>query len=119
MIYVPPQAQILSIPIPIAAKSDIDDQVAVCKKISLDPFSGNLFVFKDLEATRIGVLAYDGHGFNWCIKRFSSGKIAWWPSEEKVVQISPQDLQIILWGGNPKKLNLPAMWRPLTSMENQ
>jgi len=31
--------------------------------MGLDPYSGDLFAFKDVEATHIGVLAYDGHGF--------------------------------------------------------
>lgn len=119
MIYIPPQAMIFTIPMPIASESDIDCQIAACKKTGLDPFSGSLFAFRDSEATRIGVLTYDGHGFYWCIKRFSSGKIAWWPSEDKVARISSHDLQIMLWGGDPKELNLPDMWRPLTPTENQ
>jgi hypothetical protein len=101
------------------AQSDIDDQIAVCKESGLDPFSGDLFIFKDVEATRIGILAYDGHGFHWCIKRFSTGTVAWWPSEDKVMQLLPQELEIMLWGGNPRDLNLPPMWRPLHSRADQ
>lgn len=116
MISIPVQAQVFANPNPITVESDIEDQISACKKSGFDPFSGNLFVFKDVEATLIGVLAYDGRGFQWCTKRFSEGRIAWWPNEDKVVQISHRDLQIMLWGGNPSKVKLPPMWRPLGPM---
>jgi len=119
MISIPPQARIFSHPIPIMAQSDIDDQISVCKASGLEPFSGDLFIFKDVEATRIGILAYDGHGFHGCIKRFSSGTIAGWPSEDKVMQMLPRELELMLWGGNPGDLNVSPMWRPLHSRADQ
>jgi hypothetical protein len=63
MICIPPQARVFAHPKPITAESDTDDLISACKAMGLDPYSGDLFVFKDVEATRIGVLAYDGHGF--------------------------------------------------------
>jgi len=87
--------------------------------MGLDPYSGDLFAFKDVEATRIGVLAYDGHGFEWYIKRFSKGTVAWWPSEDEVVQMLPRDLEIMLWGGHPREVNLPPMWRPLHAVTGE
>ena len=44
--------------------------------MGLDPYAGDLFAFKDVEATRIGVLVSDDHGFEWHIKRFSKGTVA-------------------------------------------
>lgn len=113
MIQIPPQAKIFSIPEPMLLDDDIDDYVTICKRYGLDPYSGEVFTFKDEEAIRIGVLSYDGHGMHWCIKRFSEGNVAWWPSEKKVVQISARDFQIMLWGGNPRQIELPGMWKPL------
>jgi transposase len=103
----------------LTAESDMDDLISACKAMGLDPYSGDLFTFKDVEATRIGVLAYDGHGFEWCIKRFSQGTIAWWPSEDEVVQVLPRDLEIMLWGGHPREVNLPPMWRPLHAVTGE
>ena len=113
MISIPPQARIFAHPIPMTADDDLDDHISACKEVGFDPFSGDLFIFKDMDATQIGILAYDGHGFQWCLKRFSSGTIAWWPSDDQVVQILPRELEIMLWGGNPKDSNLPPIWRPL------
>ena len=109
MICIPPQARVFAHPKPITAESEMDDLISACKAMGLDPYSGDLFAFKDVEATRIGVLAYDGHGFEWCIKRFSKGTVAWWPSEDEVVQMLPRDLEIILWGGHPMEVNVPPM----------
>jgi transposase len=119
MICIPPQARVFAHPKPITAESDMDDLISACKAMGLDPYSGDLFAFKDVEATRIGVLAYDGHGFEWCIKRFSQGTIAWWPSEDEVVQMLPRDLEIMLWGGHPREVHLPPMWRPLHAVTGE
>jgi transposase len=113
VIYIPPQAKIFTIPDPVLLNNSIDIYIGICKRQGLEPFSGELFVFRDEDATQIGILSYDGHGFHWCIKRFSEGNIAWWPSEEEVVQILARDLQVMLWGGNPRNIDLPSMWRPL------
>jgi transposase len=97
----------------------MDDLRSACKAMGLDPYSGDLVAFKDVAATRIGVLAYDGHGFEWCIKRFSQGIIAWWPSEDDVVQMLPRALEIMLWGGHPREVNVPPMWRPLHAVTDE
>ena len=57
MIGIPPQARVFAHPKPITADSAMDDLIAACKAMGLDPYAGDLFAFKDVEATRIGVLA--------------------------------------------------------------
>lgn len=58
-----PQARVFAHPKPITAESDIDDPISAYKAMGLELYSGDLFAFKDVESARIGVLAYDGHGF--------------------------------------------------------
>ena len=113
MIQIPAQAKVFVIPKPISVNEPLDDVIAACKECGFNSFSGHIFVFRDENSHQIGLLSYDGHGFQWCIKRFSKGTLAWWPSDTEVVQILPRDLQIIIWGGNPKEIKLPKMWNPI------
>lgn len=116
MIHIPPQARVLIIPDIITSEKDIDYYINDCKNFGLNPYSGDIFVFKDEENTQIGMLSYDGHGFHWCIKRYSEGTIPWWPNKKDVVQIQARNLQILLWGGNPVNAELPEMWRPINEI---
>ena len=111
MIYIAPQAKVYLFQNLLSLDDPIEYHTSICKRHGFDTFSGDFFVFRDNDNTHIGLLSYDGHGFQWCLKRFSSGKVAWWPDEKDVVQISPRDLQVLLWGGNPKEIELPEMWR--------
>ena len=113
MIQIPPQAKILTIPVPFGPDDSIDRIVSICKKYGLDPFSGDIFALRDESNFCIGLLTYDGHGFQWCIKRYSEGKIPWWPEDKTVIQIRVCDMQILLWGGNPENIKLPELWRPI------
>lgn len=112
MIQIPVQAKVFIITSPISTDEPLDYIIALCKKHGLDPFSGEVLVFRSDDYHQIGLLAYDGHGFQWCIKRFSEGRLEWWPDGAEVVQILPRDLQLMLWGGNPDKIKLPEMWPP-------
>jgi hypothetical protein len=117
MIQIPAQAKIFVFPELIMSIESLDAVIVICKKNGFDPFSGDIFVFRGEDSTYLGLLSYDGHGFQWCVKRFSEGKLAWWPNESEIVQILPRDLQIMLWGGNPNKTELPKMWKPIHNIK--
>src|SRR4051794_13986783 len=80
----------------------IDGLSAVCKQLlTMDPFSGHLFMFCNRSRTSIKILCFDGQGFWLCMKRFSKGKLNWWPtSSEQTVRLSHHELQILLCNGN-------------------
>jgi transposase len=42
--------------------------------------SGTLFLFRNRSGTAIKLLTYDGQGYWLCLKRFSQGKLQWWPT---------------------------------------
>jgi len=115
MIQIAPQSKVLAVPYTFNLNNSIDVIVSVCKKFKLEPYSGDIFVFKDIDNICIGLLTYDGHGFQWCVKRFSEGGITWWPSGKEVVQILARNLQIMLWGGNPEEIKLPRLWKPINN----
>lgn len=85
MIQIPAQAKVFVIPKPISANEPLDDAIAACKECGFNSFSGQIFVFRDENSHQVGLLSYDGHGFQWCIKRFSKGTLAWWPSDTELV----------------------------------
>jgi transposase len=56
----------------------IDGLAGVCRQvIACDPFSGQVFVFRNKRKTAIKILIYDGQGFWLCQKRLSKGRFIW------------------------------------------
>ncbi len=61
-------------------RGGIDGLARVCKEqLKADPFSGWVFVFRNLRATAIKVLTYDGRGFWLAQRRLSTGRLRFWP----------------------------------------
>ena len=55
---------------------------------------------------------HDASGFWLCQKRFSVGKLAWWPkSVDKTASIRASELMILLAQGNPEKAAIPDDWK--------
>lgn len=61
----------------------------------------------------IGLLSYDGQGFQWSIKRFSEGNLDWWPLVAEPTKIEAKDLTVMLLGGNPKTCSISKSWKPI------
>lgn len=117
MIQVTPQMKILLAVEPTDFRKGIDGLACVCReKIGLDPFSGSLFVFRNRRGTAIKLLAYDGQGFWLCQKRWSKGRLRWWPkgTGEPLRTLAVHQMQMLLWNGDPTVQVAPA-WRPLLS----
>ena len=64
MIQIAPQIRILVAVEPIDARKGIDSLAQLCReKLSADPFSGWLFIFRSRRGTSIKLLTFDGQGF--------------------------------------------------------
>ena len=51
-------------------------------------------------------------GFWLCQKRFSQGRLAWWPDTAKeAISLRASELHILLAQGDPIKASLPKDWR--------
>ena len=91
-------------------RKGIDGLIALCtQQLHQDPFSGALFVFANRNRTGIKLLVYDGNGFWLCQKRFSSGKLKWWPRDatgQSVYHIDATKLAILISQGNPENIAL-------------
>jgi len=97
---------------PLDFRKGIDAIAAVCKqKLLVDPMSGVLFVFANRKRTAVKILVYDGQGFWLCMKRFSQGRLAWWPESLSSSHVSASQLQILLYQGDPSRSNIPSDWK--------
>lgn len=113
MIQVVPQMRILLAYAPVDFRKQIDGLIAVCRQqLGEEPLSGALYLFRNRRGTAIKCLVYDGGGFWCCHKRFSEGRLRWWPKSngEQLTQLAAKQLQIVLYNGNPELAQLPDDW---------
>jgi transposase len=100
-------------------RKGIDALVSLCQlQLHQDPFSGALFAFTNRNHTAIKLLIYDGNGFWLCLKRFSKGKLKWWPSIQNaspVYHIDAMQLSILISQGDPENSALGLPWKRLSS----
>lgn len=98
---------------PIDFRKGLDSLIGVCRsQLKQNPFSGAIFAFKNRRSTAVKLLTYDGSGFWLMHKRFSKGKLAYWP-KSTTEKISPPILVALLNQGTPGEFLEP--WRPLAS----
>jgi transposase len=116
MIQLVPQLRILLAYQPVDFRKGIDSLVALCKhELQQDPFSGTLFVFRNRASTALKLLVYDGQGFWLCLKRFSQGRLRWWPqaADAPLHPLQAQQLAVLLYNGLPEEARFAAQWRKL------
>lgn len=113
MLTLTPQTRVLLACAPADFRRGIDGLAALCRqRLQADPMDGAIFVFRNRRGTALKLLCYDGQGFWLCQKRFSQGRLSWWPSTpEASERLSARELQILLWNGNPKAVALADDWR--------
>lgn len=99
-------------------RKGIDGLAAACRQqLKKDPFSEVLFLFRNRQRNAIKILVYDGQGFWLCTKRLSCGKFNWWPEGKDAPAIPPaipieaQELQTLLWNGNPVSACFSKYWK--------
>ena len=115
MLQITPQQIILLAVKPVDFRKGIESLAAVCQsQLQEDPFSGKLFVFTNRSRRAVKIIVYDGQGFWLCLKRFSQGKLAWWPQPgESYCEVLANELQILLYQGYPQKAHCSPQWRRL------
>lgn len=116
MIQITPHMRIILLIDPVDFRKGIDSLAACCRKIlKQDPFSGQIFVFRNRMKTAIKLLSYDGQGFWIFQKRLSKGKFKWWPrkADDSSSHLAAHELQLLLWNGNPSKCEVSPAWRKI------
>ena len=124
MLQITPHQTILLGIKPVDFRKGIDGLAALCQtQFGQDPFSGKLFVFTNRGKTSVKIIVYDGQGYWLCQKRFSQGKLAWWPTANQTSsqEILANHLHILLAQGIPDGAQIPEDWKrikpPLTSIQ--
>lgn len=120
MLQITPQHRLLLAVDPVDFRKGICGLKAICQqKLLCDPFSGVIFAFANHARTSVKLLVYDANGFWLCQKRFSQGRLAWWPTDKtQTVTLRASELQILLAQGNPVKAGIPCDWRSVTYAAN-
>jgi transposase len=122
MIQLLPQLRIRLACQPVDFRNGIDGLAALCKRaLEEDPFSGTLFVFRNRQGTALKMLCYDGRGFWLFTRRFSQGRLRWWPSEKDTPlhSLEAQQLAVLLYNGLPEQAQFIPVWRSLPSADAQ
>lgn len=127
MIQLVPQLKILLACEPVDFRKGIDSLAALCRnQLHEDPLSGALFVFRNRSGTALKLLCYDGLGFYLCLRRFSRGRLRWWPrsteAHTSLNSLEAQQLQVLLYNGLPDKAEFAETWRkidPATFTQHQ
>ncbi len=114
MIQLTPQTRILVAIEPADFRCGIDGLARLAReRLSSDPFSGCVFVFRNRRATAVKILAYDGQGFWLCQKRLSKGRFRHWPTshDAPIGALEAHELSVLLRGGDPSVTRAAPVWR--------
>lgn len=113
MLQITPQHRLLLSTEAVDFRKGICGLKALClQKLSCDPFSGTIFAFTNRSRTSVKLLVYDASGFWLCQKRFSQGRLAWWPNNKaQTVSLRASELHILLAQGDPMRAGIPQDWR--------
>ena len=116
MIQIAPQIRILVAVESIDGRKGIDSLAQLCReKLSADPFSGCLFIFRSRRGTAIKLLTYDGQGFWLATKRLSKGRFRWWPTGAEPARVlRAYQAQLLLAAANPE-VEAPPEWRRVSA----
>jgi transposase len=116
MLQIIPQLKIFLAYDAVDFRRGIDRLAAVCRnELGQDPYCGAVFVFRNRQGTSLKLLVYDGIGFWLCLRRFSRGRLRWWPKKtgEPITRLAAQQLNILLYQGDPNGAQLAQDWRKL------
>jgi transposase len=112
MIHITTQHHLYLWVAPVDFRKGLDALVGLCRQRIGSPYDGTVFAFRNKRGIAVKLLVYDGTGFWLCTKRFSQGKLNYWPksSDERICATT---MTVILNQGRPAPMQ-PA-WRPLPS----
>jgi len=119
MIQITATTRILVAIEPVDLRKGIDGLAQFCReRLTTDPFSGCLFIFRSRRGTAIKALAYDGQGYWMAQKRLSKGRFRWWPeSSEPAKLLEAYEAQLLMVAGDVSRVRAAPMWRPVNTVK--
>ena len=93
--------------------------VGVCQeRLSEDPITGCVFVFRSRRGTSIRLLSYDGQGYWLAQQRLSKGRFAWWPeSTSAAKQLEAYEAQLLMVAGDVSRVRAAPMWGRVSALK--
>lgn len=104
MLTLPQPVRILLCTQPTDMRKGFDSLAALVREeLGEDPLSGHLFVFRSRRGNRVKLLFWDRDGFCLVYKRLEEGVLRFpaAPANAGSVQVSAQELSLLLWGIDP------------------
>lgn len=113
MIQMSPKDKIFVATNPMDFRCGIDTLVGQVKSLfQEDPFSGAFFCFANKSQTALKILVYDQQGFWLMHKRFSKGKMPWWPKfDSHHGTLDPKNFLLLIYGGVVEKVRFKENWK--------
>jgi transposase len=117
MITAPPGVRVLVWSAPVDFRSGMDRLAALVQvTLRLDPFAGDVFVFRSRRPDRLKLLVYDGTGLVLVTKRLEKGRFVWpSPATDGVVRLSALQLSVLLSGLPWERLQARPVARPMAA----
>ena len=117
MITAPPGVRVLVWSAPVDFRSGMDRLAALVQvTLRLDPFAGDVFVFRSRRLDRLKLLVYDGTGLVLVTKRLEKGRFVWpSPATDGVVRLSALQLSVLLSGLPWERLQARPVPRPMAA----
>ncbi len=94
-----PDLRILVTARPVDFRRGMDGLSSLVKQtLAIDPFAGDVFVFRAKRADRLKILVWDGSGLVLLSKRLERGRFTWPPVQDGAVMLSPAQLSLLFSG---------------------
>jgi transposase len=98
---------------PVDFRKGMNGLAALVKeRLSADPFSGVIYVFRSKRADRMKLLFWDGSGVCLFAKRLEGGKFRWPRIEDGVMRLSAAQLSALVEGLDWMRVHVPRVARP-------
>jgi transposase len=113
MLQISAQSKIYFAVEPADFRRGIDGLAALCRQhFQQNPMSGNIYVFRNRRGNALKVLFWDEQGWWLAMKRLARGSFRWRPDGKgAAIPLSPKQLQVLLWNGNPDRAAFQTEWR--------
>ena len=79
-------------------------------RLRLDPLTGHLFVFTNGRRNRLKILFWDRNGWWLCSRRLERGTFRWPSSTESSIELSPEELTLLVAGIDLQETT-PRKWQ--------
>ena len=94
-----PGLRILVTARPVDFRRGMDSLSTLVKEtLLIDPFAGDIFVFRAKRADRLKILVWDGSGLVLLNKRLERGRFTWPPVQDGAVTLSAAQLSLLFSG---------------------